>query len=166
MRWKGRAKGVLDRALTILVSSIFFGMAVLTILLVILRYVFNSSVPGGPEALRFAFIYTTFLGAAVLIGSRDHIAIHLATRKMPRPLQRAVAAFGNLAVAALHVYFIILSLPWIATSGGNLAEELKIPLVYIQIALPIGCGLASLYSLSNAVDALFDRTWATNEEPE
>jgi TRAP-type C4-dicarboxylate transport system permease small subunit len=52
---------------------------------------------------------------------------------------------------------MVLSFRWIAVTGGNLAEELKFPLRYVQIALPIGCGVAMLYAFNNAVDALFDR---------
>jgi len=166
MKWKHRAKRLLDRILTYAVGSLFFGMALLIMVQVILRYAFNSSVPAGPEALRYAFIYTTFLGAAVLIGSDDHISIHLATRKLPLPAQRIVAALGNILVVALHIYLLILSLEWIRVTGANLSEELKIPLAYIQIALPIGCGLASLYALSNAFDAVFDRDWGRKEPSE
>lgn len=165
MKWKHRAKVWLDRLLDGAVGAAFFGMAVLIILLVILRYFFNSSVPGGNEMLRFAFMYTTFLGAAVLLGRDEHIAIHLATKRLPPPARRAVAAFGNLAIVALHAYLMVLSFRWIGVSGGNMAEELKFPLRYIQIALPIGCGLAALYALNNALDALFDRDWG-KERPE
>jgi TRAP-type C4-dicarboxylate transport system permease small subunit len=157
MKWKRRAKAGLDALLDTAVGTIFFGMAILIILLVILRYFFNSSVPGGNELLRFAFVYSTFLGAAVLIGRREHIAIHLVTKRFPHPVQRAIDAFGNLLIVALHAYLMVLSFRWIAVTGGNLAEELKFPLRYVQIALPIGCGVAMLYAFNNAVDALFDR---------
>jgi len=159
MNWRARAKKGLDTALSAIVGTIFLGMAVLIILLVVLRYAFNSSLPGGPEALRFAFIYTTFLGSALLLGRREHIAIHLVTKRFPPLLQRLLAALCNALIIALHIYLLILSFRWIAVTGGNLAEELKIPLRYVQVALPIGCGFASLYALNNIVDALFDPEW-------
>ena len=165
MKWKHRAKAWLDRLLDGVIGVTFFGMAVLIILLVILRYFFNSSIPGGNELLRFAFMYTTFLGAAVLLGRDEHIAIHLATKRLPPAARRGVAALGNFAIVALHVYLLILSFRWIAVAGANMAEELKFPLRYIQIALPIGCGLAALYAINNAFDALFDRDWG-KERPE
>lgn len=159
MTWKRRAKIVLDRILNALVTVIFAGMAILIILLVILRYFFNSSIPGGNEVLRFAFMYTTFLGAAVLIGGNEHIAIHLLTRRFPRVGQRVIAVVNSWIIVAIHVYLIVLSLRWIAVTGKNLAEELNFALRYVQIALPIGAGLAALYAFSNSIDALFDRDW-------
>ena len=159
MKWKRRAIGLLNRILTTAVMSIFAGMAVLTVLMVILRYFFNSSIPGGNEALRFAFVYTTFLGAALLLGQGEHITIRLLTKRLPAVTGRAVATFGNCVVIAMHIYLIVLSLRWLAVTGGNLAEELKLPLQYIQIALPIGAALATLYAVSNTLDALFDPNW-------
>jgi len=166
VKWKKRAIDLVTRVLSIFVTSVFAGMAVLTILLVVLRYFFNSSIPGGNEALRFAFIYTTFIGAAILIGKRDHIAIHLATRRMPEVVRRAIAVLCNFLVIAVHIYLMVLSFRWIAVSGANMAEELKFPLRYVQIALPIGAGLASLYALSNSIDAVFNPKWCEEGEPD
>jgi TRAP-type transport system small permease protein len=159
MKWTRRAKSLLDRILDALVSLIFAGMTILIILLVILRYFFNSSIPGGNEVLRFAFMYTTFLGAAVLIGHDEHIAIHLLTRRFPRIGQRIIAVANDWIIVALHVYLLVLSFRWIAVTGGNLAEELDFPMRFVQIALPIGAGLAALYAFSNSLDAIFDRDW-------
>ena len=151
-----RAKKVLDWVLNGLVGATFFGIAVLIIVLVILRYFFNSSVPGGNELLRFAFIYTTFIGAAVLVGRREHIAINIIIRKFPGPIRRAFDVLVHLLIVALHVYLLVLSFRWISVTGNNLAEELKFSLKYVQIALPIGCGLASIYAVFNALEALFN----------
>jgi len=160
MKWKNRAIGLVTRILRFVVTAAFAGMAILAILQVILRYFFNSSIPGSSEALRFAFMYTTFLGAAILVGQREHIAIHLLTRRFPNRARRAVAVLSNWLIVAIHIYLLVLSLRWIGVSGGNLAEELKFPLRYIQIALPIGAGLASFYALSNSIDAIFDPNWS------
>jgi TRAP-type C4-dicarboxylate transport system permease small subunit len=159
MKWKRRAIDVVTRTLNVLVTSIFAGMTVLAILQVVLRYFFNSSIPGSNEALRFAFIYTTFLGAAILVGKRDHIAIHLATRRMPKIVRRVIGVLCNWLIIAMHIYLLILSLRWLAVSGANMAEELKFPLRFVQIALPIGAGLASLFALSNSIDAMIDPNW-------
>jgi len=154
-----RAKHMLSQLLTGLVSVTFFGIAILVMVLVIMRYLFNSSIPGGNEALRFAFIFTTFVGAAVLVGRREHIAIHLVTKRFPEGARRGLEVVTHAVIAALSVYLLVLSFRWIAVSGNNLAEELKFPLRYIQVALPVGCGLAALYSVINMVEAIFDKEW-------
>jgi len=149
----------LDWLLDGAVTAIFSGMVVLIILLVVLRYFFNKSIPGGYEALRFAFMYTTFLGAAVLLSRREHIGIELVTKHLPPPIQRILDIAGHLLILGVHLYLLVLSFRWIAVTGKNLAEELKIPLRFIQVSLPIGCGLAGLYSASNIIDTLFAKGW-------
>lgn len=53
--------GVLERLLTI----VFMGIFALVVVLVVLRYVFNTTIVGGNEATVMLFIYTTALGSAV-----------------------------------------------------------------------------------------------------
>jgi TRAP-type transport system small permease protein len=164
MKSLSRAKRMLDWVLDGLVGVTFFGIAILVIVLVIMRYFFNSSIPGGNEALRFAFIFTTFVGAAVLVGRREHIAIHLLTKRFPRTVRRACDALTHAVIAAVSVYLLVLSFRWIAVSGRNLAEELNFPLRYIQVVLPIGCGLTALYAVINILEALFEAGWTGESE--
>ena len=159
-----KAVRTLDRLLEGAVATIFFGMVVLIILLVILRYFFNRSIPGGYEALRFAFMYTTFLGSAVLLSRRDHIGIELLTKHLPPTIQRILDITGHSLIFVVHVYLLILSFRWIAVTGKNLAEELKIPLKFIQVSLPIGCGFTGLYSTCNIIDTIFSKKRKREDE--
>ena len=59
----------------------------LTVTLVVLRYVFNSSILGGSEAVTFLFIYTTALGSAVAIPKNKHIRISFFIEQLPHKLQ-------------------------------------------------------------------------------
>ena len=56
----------------------FFGMV---ILLVGLRYLFNSSITGANEIITILFVYTTAIGAAIAVGQRGHIAINILIEK-------------------------------------------------------------------------------------
>jgi TRAP-type C4-dicarboxylate transport system permease small subunit len=154
-----RAKRGLDWLLNGLVGVTFFGIAALVVVLVILRYFFNSSIPGGNEVLRFAFIFTTFIGTAVLVGQREHIAIHIVTKRFPRIVRRIIDVLVQFVIVAVSIYLLILSFRWIAVTGKNLAEELNFPLRYVQISLPIGCGLTALYAVINVIETIFDPQW-------
>ena len=152
-----RATRILSVVVDVVVGLLFAGMAVLVILLVILRYFFSSSIPGGFEALRFAFIYTTFLGAAVLVGRDGHISIRLLVDRLPRPARRVVDVLNSVLVAGLNVYLLVLSFEWIQVTGGFLAEELDFPMRFIKVSLPIGCGLAAIYALLRIVRTVWVR---------
>lgn len=145
---------MLDRLIDFVVTMIFSGMVVLIILLVVMRYVFNSTIVGGYETLRFAFIYTTFLGAAVLVSRGGHIGMDLILKHFPPSLQRATKALEQLLISALHIYLLIISLHWIQVTGRFPSEELKMPMKFVQISIPIACGMTALYGINRMLDCL------------
>ncbi|WP_319415080.1 TRAP transporter small permease [Marispirochaeta aestuarii] len=128
------------------VVTAFFGLILLlTILLVILRYLFNTSIVGGNELMEFLFIYTTALGAAVSLGKRSHIKVTYFVDQLP-PLSRAVVdTFSLLLVLLINVVLLRLSFPWIAKVGDAASPVLRLPSWVAMISVPIGCSLAVLY---------------------
>jgi len=119
----------------------------LTVILVVLRYVFNSSILGGSEAVTLLFIYTTALGAAVAIPKNRHIRISFFIDLLPGKLQVAVDACVYLLVAFINGVMMVYSLGWIALVGTDLSQSLGIPLGIVKASVPIGCSLALLLSL-------------------
>ncbi len=138
-------KKILTRILHTIVTVFFGGIILLTILLVILRYLFNSSIIGGNELMEYLFIYTTALGAAVAIGEREHISISYFLNKMPEPLRTIVDILGLLLVAAINILIAVLSRHWISKVGTAESPVMRIPMWSVQISVPTGCLLAGLY---------------------
>ena len=139
----------LTRILEGIVTVFFLVILGLTIILVILRYVFNEAIIGGPELMEYLFIYTTALGAAVSLGRRDHIAIDYFVNKLPGTVRSIVVAFGFVLVAFINIVIFRLSFPWIAKVGGAESPVMRIPMWSAQISVPIGCALAVLYCIYN-----------------
>ena len=119
----------------------------LTVTLVVLRYVFNSSILGGSEAVTFLFIYTTALGSAVAIPKNKHIRISFFIDQLPAKLQVVVDACVYVLVAFINGAMMVYSLGWIALVGTDLSQSLGIPLGIVKASVPIGCSLALLLSL-------------------
>ena len=154
MKIKRLITRALDWSITAFITGLFSGMTVLIILLVVMRYIFNSTIVGGYETLRFGFIYTTFFGAAVLVSKSEHIGMDVIIKHFPEAARRSVKVVEQLSVAALHIYLLIISLHWIQVTGTFPSAELKLPMKFIQSSLPIGCGLAAFYALNRLVDYL------------
>ena len=130
------------------VVTVFFGVIiVLTILLVVMRYVFNSSIIGGNELMEYLFIYTTAIGAAVAVGRREHISITYFLEKLPAKLQIGVDVLGLMLVAGINILIAVLSNRWIAKVGSSESPVMRIPMWTIEISVPIGCLFAALYCL-------------------
>ncbi|MCF7934270.1 MAG: TRAP transporter small permease [Spirochaetia bacterium] len=131
------------------VTAAFFVIIIMTILLVVLRYGFNSSIVIGNELMEYLFVYTTALGAAVSLGKREHIKISYVLLKIPQPVRNYVDAFGQVLVAGINLVVTYLSFSWIRTVGHSASPVMRIPMWTVQIAVPIGCTLAALYALVN-----------------
>jgi TRAP-type transport system small permease protein len=129
----------------------------LTIILTILRYVFRTSIHGGPEIVRFCFIYTSFLGGAVLLGRREHVMVDGIIKRLPSLGYQVVRVFGHLLVSALHALLLYYSFRWISVVGYHPSDILRIPMWTIQISLQIGCGLAIFYELGHILDLILGR---------
>jgi TRAP-type C4-dicarboxylate transport system permease small subunit len=142
-----RLEAVLTRILEGLLSVCLFAIAGTVVVLVILRYLFNSSITGANEAVTILFVYTTALGAAIAIGKREHIAIGLATEALSTRGRRIADLVGLILVTALNGVMLAYSIGWIRVTGDYLMPSLGLPRVLAQLSIPVGCGLAILYCL-------------------
>ena len=138
-----------DRKLTrVLEWSLVVMFAVFLVLvsvLVILRYVFASSILGGNEFVTIAFIFTSAIGGAVCISRREHIAITVFIDLLQVPLKKAVYIAGLILIAVINGYMAYYSLGWISKAGNFPWQPLGWPSGIVYAVIPAGCGLAVLY---------------------
>jgi TRAP-type C4-dicarboxylate transport system permease small subunit len=129
----------------------FFGMV---ILLVGLRYLFNSSITGANEIITILFVYTTAIGAAIAVGQRGHIAINILIEKLPQRLAKHLIKLQLALVGLINFAIAWFSVPWISQTGDNLMPTLGAMRAVVQISIPLGCGLAVLYCIITAIAGL------------
>ena len=164
-----RLETALTRVLEGLAALGFLVMLVVVIVLVLLRYVFNSSITGANELITVVFVYCTAIGAAIAVGRREHIAIPAVAERLPKALRRAVDALGLLLVGGLNAVLTWQSVTWIKVTGGFLMPSTELPRVVAQLSVPLGCGLAALWCalrlvLALAGDEELGEAWARDEE--
>ena len=136
-----------------LLSILIFGMFAMVTLLVVLRYVFATTIIGGNEATVIAFIFTTAIGASVAIARDEHIAIDYFAQKLPDAWQRKLVVLRLLLLILINAAILLYAVDWIAQTGGFLMPTLGVPQLVAQISVPIGCGLSICYCIAR----LFER---------
>ncbi len=142
-----KLEAILNRALEFVLAMCLLAIATIVVTLVVLRYVFNSSITGANEMVTILFVYSTALGAALLIGKRQHIAIPFAVEALPLHLQKAVDIAGLVLVAVLNAVMLGYSIGWIRITGEYLMPSTGLPRAAVQLSIPLGCGLAFVYCL-------------------
>jgi TRAP-type C4-dicarboxylate transport system permease small subunit len=140
-----KLEAILNRVLESIATLCFLAILTIVITLVVLRYVFNSSITGANELVTVLFVYSTAIGAAVAVGKREHITISVVTERLPRGLRRVIDALGLLLVASLNGVLVWYSIDWIGTTGNFLMPSTELPRIVAQISIPLGSGLAVLY---------------------
>ena len=140
-----------------IITVLFSIILILTILLVILRYGFNTAIIGGNEAMEYLFIYTTAIGAAVALGKREHIKITYFVDKLPLAMKSVVNVLDLILIGFINGVMIWYSIPWIKSVGSFESPVLRIPNRIVQASVPIGCSLVILCCLCLVVTDIFEK---------
>jgi len=157
MRFESRICRVLEHLLTVTFMVIF----VLVTLLVVLRYLFSTTIVGGNEVSVQLFIYTTALGAAVGVAHGDHIIVDTFVNYLPARLRYWMNIVSLALVGALHLFLLKHSIGWVSAVGGNEHPVTHLPEGLIQVAVPIGCLLVVLFCVTRIIIKLAGRSAAT-----
>jgi TRAP-type C4-dicarboxylate transport system permease small subunit len=152
--WLGGLNKWVTKCLEFAVGMLFLAILGMVVALVILRYVFGSTVMGGDELIEYLFIYTSTLGAALVLGRREHVSIPVFWKRMKPWIGKVFDVVNHLLIILLNVYMIMLSRTWIGGVGSHLSYMLHVPMWVFQVSLPIGCGFTILYCLLNMVGRL------------
>ena len=165
MKWLIRVASLLTFILDCVIASIFTVILLITILQVILRYVFNESIIGGNELMEGLFIYTTAIGAAVAVRRRRHINISYIIQLLPKFLQCLDDILVHALIAFLNGVMIFYSLRWIGKVGSNESPVMRVPEWIFQISIPIGCSLVIVYCLIMIILGIRGDSPAQGDEP-
>jgi TRAP-type C4-dicarboxylate transport system permease small subunit len=140
-----KVETILLRTLEAVMALCFLSIFCLVVVLVVLRYFFNSSITGANEIIVVLFVYTTSIGGAIAAGKREHIAIPMLVEKLPEKIRRTLESFGLLLVAVINGVMVWFSIQWIGITGDYLMPSTGLPRIVAQLSVPIGCGLATIY---------------------
>ncbi len=151
MDWIIKAEKWLTKILVGLIAFCLFSIVFLTMILVILRYGFNTTVIGVNELIVILFIYTSAIGAAVVLGKKEHIAVTYFIDKLPPSLRRIVDIINYVLIIFLNVVIVWYGIEWINITGNYITAVLRIHQAYAQIILPAGCGIAILYCIYHII---------------
>lgn len=141
-----------------LLPSLVFSVA-LIFLQVVMRYVFGNSLSWSEELARYLFVWQIWIGVSYAARNRTHLRITVVKDALSPKVQRAL----ELAVTVVWIGFGL----FVAFKGcqlvlrvakfNQLSSALQIPMMYVHMAVPVGCGLMVARLLENTVRDYFFR---------
>ena len=139
-----------------LAISFFVVMVVAALLQIFTRYVINSSLPWTDELARYAFIWSTMLGAALVHKKRGHIMIDLLLTRLSVKNQAAL----RIVVDALSLVILLI----LAVQGYNLltigalqtTPALEIKMSYVMLSVPVAAVYMCMVTVEHLISDFKD----------
>ena len=145
--------GVLTRAVNITLVTLFVVMMSLAVIQVFLRYFFNSSILWGDIAARTLVIWVGILGAILATRDNKHFHIDVLTRFLSQRYQRWFLSLSNLFAAVVCFYLGQASITFLGLDSQS-KTFLDIPLVYVELIIPVGFYLMTVQFLLRMIITL------------
>ena len=127
-------------------------MLLLTFANVVGRYAFRNSIFFSEEMARFLFVWVVFLGAAIIIKDKGHVAVNFFTdklkgRKSGKLLEIFISICGFIFITIVFFGGMTLS----KTMNIYKSSALQIPMGYVYYVIPIGAGIMMIHHLKNFI---------------
>jgi len=132
-----------------ILSGLLVVIAVVMMLQVIMRYVFNASLSWAEEASRYAFVWSALVSIGYTIRENSILKVDTLVEALPAGLKHILVTLINLSVTLFFGYLFISSIPAVkrVIMTGQTSPALKIPLGWIYFAAIAGFFLATVRSV-------------------
>lgn len=148
----------------IIANTSLMASALILIMQVVSRYVFNYSFAWVEELARYLIIYMVLVGSALVIKEDEHPRIDFIYNLLGKKLQFAVAIF--FAFCTLAFLFFMIRDGWNFTQLGQMTRtpSLRIKWAYPRFALPLGAVLMAIFTIKKTIDILLNREGGLKNE--
>lgn len=154
----GRILDVVHRGLVWIVASILGVQATLLVVQVVARYVFEESQSWIDETARIGLIWLVFLGSAVLIRERRHLAIRYVVGRLPSRVAFGVGLATTVLLAVLFVIFLSGAVEAWDAAARLTTPSLGLPRTVTTAPALIGFGLSLVYVVELCVRMVMSAT--------
>ncbi|MDR1932103.1 MAG: TRAP transporter small permease [Spirochaetales bacterium] len=147
---------ILDKALNVLATILFFGIFFVVLLQVVMRYCLNLPLAWSEELARYLFIWISFIGWVFATRSGTHIRIGAIVDNLPGPAKKAIGSLN---------YLLTIIFACVMTYYGfiMLQKNLDVPTVtlfftyaVVYVAAPFSSVLIIFYTLSKFITGMQD----------
>lgn len=158
MRAFNRAVDLLNAVLRVVILLMATAIFVIIVLTVVTRYGFSYVLSWSEEVPRYLLIWISFLGGAVCVDLKDHIAFDYLYDRFPGPLRAAAQLLINAAIFGFGLIMLVYGMRFVEAFGGDFMESIPFTNVWYYTAMPISGALIMLYSLRDQLN-----TWLVGE---
>ena len=154
---------VLDKAMEAVIVFMLLAMVVVTGALVVCR-IANHALSWSEELTRYLLIWSSMLGAGCVYKHGGHISIEVLQNAMPKPVQKGMKIAVQVLCMVLFAMIVVYGIQYYQRQGGQVSAAMKVPMRYVYLAIPIGCGTMFVHALDALLGLLTGRDEATDRQ--
>lgn len=142
-------ENILFKFIYYLCAFLMFLMVTIIFSQVVARYIFHHSLYWSEEIGRYLFIWITFIGAALALREKAHVAIDSFVKMMPVFLQKVVRIIAFLAMLAFSLVMTYTGWNMLQYGTHQVSAATQMPMYYVYLVLPVSGLLIAFYILKN-----------------
>ncbi|AMC99418.1 TRAP transporter small permease [Halomonas chromatireducens] len=143
----------LDTFLKSCLVAMMIAIASLTFYQVVMRYGFNKSSSWSEEAIRFIFIWCSFLAIAMGVREKIHIGINIIVGLFNRKRQLMIEIIGYLAIMFFSGHLVYYGWKVVLATRFQSSPALGIPMSWVYFSVPTMGALIFFYCLVGAINS-------------
>ena len=129
-------------------------MLIIIFLQVISRYFFGYTASYSEELSRYLFVWVTFLSLPVVSRQGGHMVVGLLTERFTGERLRRLKIAGCICSMAFLAIMVWQGIRMVQLAVWQTSPAMEIPMSYMYISIPLGCGGMLLLALEELVDLL------------
>lgn len=142
-----RAVRCLDKTIKTGIVFMMIAIASLTFYQVVIRYGFNRSSSWSEEAIRFIFIWCSFLTIAMGVREKLHIGINIIVSLFSERLQKIVEIVGYIAIMLFSGNLVYYGWGVVMSTRSQTSPALGIPMSWIYLSVPVMGAIILFYCI-------------------
>ena len=129
-------------------------MLLLVFAQVITRYVFGFTPEFGEELARYLFVWVVFLTMPLVAKSGGHMCIETLTSRVHGATLKTLRILADMVSLAFLTIMVWQGSLMVDRMGFQTSPALEVPMSYVYIVIPFGCGVMLLYVLGDFIRTL------------
>lgn len=141
----------LNNAEEIIIVAMFAAMVAVIFFQVIMRYIFNNSLPWSEELGKFFFVWISWLGISLGARYGEHIKITMLVDRLPFRAAQVLNILSEIIVIGICVVTLYYGVSLVMSQMATHYSGIKISVSWGYLAVVLGCGLMTIRSIISTI---------------
>ena len=150
-----------NNAEEIIIVAMFAAMVAVIFFQVIMRYIFNNSLPWSEELGKFFFVWISWLGISLGARYGEHIKITMLVDRLPFRAAQVLNILSEIIVIGICVVTLYYGVSLVMSQMATHYSGIKISVSWGYLAVVLGCGLMTIRSIISTIKSYHN--WRNEE---